>query len=113
MVHRILITKKIRIGFLVLLFCLVALAQFGLARADLPAQIPTGSIPTVTGTPVGALVVVLDNEQGFVNLRSGPSTVGYDIVGVLVVGEKAPAVGRSSGVDWIQVAYPGVVGGVS
>jgi hypothetical protein len=76
-------------------------------------QIPTGSIPTVTGTPVGALAIVLDNEQGFVNVRAGPSTVAYEIVGVLISGQQVPALGRSPGGDWIQVAYPGVPGGVA
>ena len=77
------------------------------------AQVPTGSIPTVTGTPVGALALVLDNEQGFVNVRAGPSTVAYEIVGVLVVGQQVPALGRSPGGDWIQITYPGVPGGVA
>lgn len=77
------------------------------------AQIPTGSIPTVTGTPVGALVIILDNEQGFVNVRAGPSTVAYEIVGVLISGQQVPGLGRSPGGDWIQVAYPGVAGGVA
>lgn len=77
------------------------------------AQIPTGSIPTVTGTPVGALAIVLENEQGFVNVRAGPNTVAYEIVGVLISGQQVPALGRSPGGDWIQVAYPGVPGGVA
>jgi hypothetical protein len=76
-------------------------------------QIPTGSIPTVTGTPVGALAVILDNEQGFINVRAGPSTVAYDIIGVLITGQQVPALGRSTGGDWIQVAYPGAPGGVA
>jgi hypothetical protein len=113
MIYHIIITKKVRMGFLALIFCLVALVQFGLARADLPAQIPTGSIPTVTGTPVGALAIVLANDQGFINVRAGPSTVAYDIVGVLVEGSQVPVIGRSPGGDWIEVAYPGVPGGVA
>lgn len=88
-------------------------AQVGLVRAGQHAQIPTGSIPTVTGTPVGALAIVMDAEQGFVNVRAGPSTVAYEIVGVLVVGQQVPALGRSPGGDWIQIAYPGVPGGVA
>jgi hypothetical protein len=83
------------------------------AIAGEPAQIPTGSIPTVTGTPVGAIALVLDNEQGFVNVRGGPSTVAYDIVGVLVEGSMVPALGRSPGGDWVEIAYPGVPGGVA
>lgn len=78
-----------------------------------PAQIPTGSIPTVTGTPIRAIITVLDNEQGYINVRAGPSTVAYEIVGILVSGQQAPALGRSPGGDWIQVAYPGVPGGVA
>jgi len=75
-------------------------------------QLPTGSVPTVTGTPSGATAVVLANEQGFANVRAGPSTIGYEIIGVLVVGQQVPALGRSSGGDWIQISYPGVPGGI-
>ena len=82
-------------------------------QANQRKQIPTGSIPTVTGTPIGAIAIVLDNDQGFINVRSGPSTVAYEIVGVLVTGQRVPALGRSPGGDWIQIAYPGVPGGVA
>jgi hypothetical protein len=58
------------------------------ARADEWSQIPTVAIATVTGTPVGAIAIVRDNEQGFVNVRSGPSSVYFDIVGVLVEGSQ-------------------------
>jgi hypothetical protein len=56
-------------------FILLFLYQVSFVYADEFAQIPTGSIPTVTGTPIGAIAVVLDNDQGFVNVRAGPSTV--------------------------------------
>ena len=108
-----LVVRTAFIIFLILVSSIALLAQVNGARAGRPAQIPTGSIPTVTGTPVGALAVVLDNEQGFVNVRGGPSTVNYEIVGVLVAGQSVPALGRSPGGDWIQVAYPGVPGGVA
>lgn len=102
---------------LALMGCAFALLRALPARAGAPlagrAQIPTGAIPTVTGTPVGAIIVVIQNEQGFVNVRSGPSTNGYDIVGVLTVGSQAPALGRTPGGQWIQIAYPGVPGGVA
>ncbi len=94
-------------------FILLFLYQVSFVYADEFAQIPTGSIPTVTGTPIGAIAVVLDNDQGFVNVRAGPSTVGYEIVGVLVAGQQVPALGRSTGGDWIKIAYPGVQGGVA
>ena len=95
------------------LIILLFLYQVSFVNADELAQIPTGSIPTVTGTPIGAIAVVLDNDQGFVNVRAGPSTVGYEIIGVLVAGQQVPALGRSTGGDWIKIAYPGVPGGVA
>ncbi|MCS6993284.1 MAG: SH3 domain-containing protein [Anaerolineales bacterium] len=74
------------------------------------AQQPTGSIPTVTSTPVGRYVTVTYTEQ--INIRSGPSTYFYPAVGVLLVGETAPAIGRSPGGEWIQIRYPGIPGDV-
>ena len=89
------------------------IGSFNNVIAGFPAQIPTGSIPTVTGTPAGALGIVLDNEQGYINVRGGPSTVAYDIIGVLVEGSQVPALGRTPGGDWVQIAYPGVPGGIA
>jgi hypothetical protein len=51
-------------------------------------------------------------DQDQINVRSGPST-DYPIVGVLVAGQRVPALGRSVGGDWVQVVYPGVTGGVA
>jgi hypothetical protein len=108
------ISKKIILGLLLSAFLFLLLfVKPSSGLAGWLAQIPTGSIPTVTGTPIGALAIVLDNEQGFVNVRAGPSTVAYEIVGVLVTGQQVPALGRSPGGDWIQVSYPGVPGGVA
>jgi hypothetical protein len=108
------LSPKIILGvILIAIGFLLVLARPSIGLAGRLAQIPTGSIPTVTGTPLGALVVVLDNEQGFVNVRAGPSTVAYEIVGVLISGQQVPGVGRSPGGDWVQVAYPGVPGGVA
>ena len=70
-------------------------------------QQPTVSIPTVTGTPAGPSIFV--PEQ--VNVRSGPGT-DYELLGILVQGQTAPAIGRSPGGEWILVVYPGVPDGV-
>lgn len=100
-----------------LIFCLIcglfSLARFWDATGGMAAQIPTGSIPTITGSPINALVIVLDSEQGFANVRSGPGTLGYEIVGVLVEGQQVPALGRTIVGDWILIAYPGIPGGVA
>lgn len=109
--------QKNKMRFYVLLLGLVisAVLLTGIiqVQASPQNQIPTGSIPTITGTPVGALIIVMDSELGYANVRSGPGTVGYDIVGVIVEGSEAPAIGRSPGGDWIQIIYPGVPGGTA
>lgn len=74
-------------------------------------QLPTVSVPTVTGTPSGVIITVRPSQnEDFINVRSGPSTL-YPSVGVLLVGQTAPALGRSPGGEWIQIEYPGVAGG--
>ena len=100
------------VSILVLLFAAV-LQQVHPAMADSLYQIPTGTIPTVTGTPGGPIVTVrLDLDLPSVNIRSGPHTT-YKQVGTLLVGQKAVALGRSPGGDWIEIEYPGVPGGVA
>jgi hypothetical protein len=89
------------------------LFQANSVSADPSAQIPTGSIATVTGTPSGPVVTVrLDLDQPSINLRAGPHTT-YKIVGVLLLGQKVPAKGVSPGGDWILVEYPGAPDGVA
>ncbi len=63
-------------------------------------------VPTLTGTPVGALVKVVGGGELQINVRAGPG-VNYPLVGILVVGEEVPALGRSPGGDWVKVVYPG------
>ena len=96
------------LGFGVLLFFVWIMPWITVSAMNVE-QIPTGSIATVTGTQVGALATVLQNEQGFANLRAGPNTLGYDVVGVLFVGQQVPALGRSPEVIglWLLIqAHP-------
>jgi hypothetical protein len=79
----------------------VAVASPVKIQADTP-------FPTVTGTPVGPIIIVPDQ----VNVRTCPST-NCDLVGVLIAGQRASAIGRSSGGEWIQIIYPGVPGNVA
>jgi hypothetical protein len=81
------------------------------SAAVVQAQQPTGSVPTVTGTPVGPYITV-NLDQDFVNVRSGPSEYFYPKIGILVRGQVAPALGRSPDGTWIQVYYLGVPGNV-
>jgi hypothetical protein len=89
----------------------------GLLVAGIPlentveAQQPTGSIPTVTGTPRGPYITV-NLDVDFVNVRSGPSEYFYPKIGILVRGQSVPALGRSQDGAWIQVYYVGVPGNI-
>lgn len=76
------------------------------------AQQPTGSIPTVTGTPSGPMAsvkmgVTKDNQ---INVRSGPNTQ-FEQIGIIVVGQKVPVLGKTAGGEWLLVEVPGVAGG--
>jgi uncharacterized protein YraI len=75
------------------------------------AQQPTVSIPTVTSSPFGTMATV-NQDQEQINVRAGPNQ-DYPIVGVLQQGESVPALGRSEGGDWVEIAYPVVDGGVA
>jgi hypothetical protein len=39
--------------------------------------------------------------------------MGYEVVGVLVIGQQVPAIGRTTVGEWIQIAYPSVPGGIA
>lgn len=71
------------------------------------AQQPTGSVPTVTGTATG-MIVRVNQDLEIVNVYSGPSSYLYPSIGVLLLGQEAPALGISEDGNWIQVYYPGV-----
>jgi hypothetical protein len=75
------------------------------------AQQPTGSVPTVTGTPVGPYITV-NLDLDFANVRSGPSEYFYPKIGILMRGQAAPALARSPDLTWIQIRYIGVPGNV-
>jgi len=69
------------------------------------AQQPTGT-PTAQASSTGMFITVI-TEEPQINVRMGPSSSVYPIVGTLLRGATAPALGRSPGGDWIQIEYPG------
>lgn len=103
---------KRMLPLVLLMGCLLGL---GVLRpgVDAHAQQPTGSIPTVTGTPSGPTVRV-DPSIPQIRVWAGPSSLGeYPAIGILLANETAPALGRAQGrSEWIQIAYPGVPGAV-
>ena len=103
---------KIMIGGIVVFgFVLVGFFGFDPAIA-VHAQQPTGSIPTVTGTPAGPTIRV-DPSLPQILVYAGPSKFDYLAIGVMLANETAPALGRArERDDWIQIHYPGVPGSV-
>lgn len=87
---------------------LLLLAVFTPNSPVVHAQQPTGSIPTVTGTPSGPVITV-DQSIPVIRVYAGPSTFDYPSIGVLLGNETAPALARADGrEDWIQIRYAGV-----
>jgi hypothetical protein len=85
------------------------MALFSLPAGSVYAQQPTGSIPTVTGTPAGPFVTVY-SDQKLIGVFAGPSSYSYGQIGLLLAGEKAPALGYSFDGEWIKIIYLGVPG---
>lgn len=65
--------------------------------------------PTQGSTDV--FITVTYSEQ--INVRNGPNTALYDIIGNMQPGETAKALGVSPGRDWVQIVYPAGPGGVA
>lgn len=91
---------------------LFLLGLFGPHQPVAFAQQPTGSVPTVTGTPEGPIITV-DPSLDNIRVYAGPSSFDYPAVGILLANETAPALGRARDrSDWIQIYYPGVNGSI-
>ena len=99
--------KSISIKIVSIILIAIILTRSPAMASPQPLQVDTPT-PTVTGTPEGPLILVPDQ----VNVRLCPST-DCDLVGVLIAGQTASAIGRSPGGDWIQIVYPGVAGNVA
>jgi hypothetical protein len=99
--------KIIFFTFFLLMFGGMALAFQSPSQAQVLAQQPTGSIPTVTGTPQGVVVAVyLDRPQE--EVYAGPNDYDYPQIGVVLAGQEMPAYGISEDENYVQIYYPGV-----
>jgi len=72
------------------------------------AQQPTAT-PAPQGPSTGIYITVV-TEEPQINVRMGPGSSIYPVVGTLVRGATATAYGRSPGGDWIQIEYAGAPG---
>ncbi len=84
---------------------LIALFAYGIFLAP-SSSVVLAQQPAETPTLQGMYVTVLSDEP-FANIRMGPSSSVYPKVGILYPGDTAPALGRSPGGDWIQIAFAG------
>lgn len=97
---------KQRFWVTILLALMGALILFS-APAGVMAQEATPGAASPTSALVGAYVQVVDSDPPYANVRAGPNAYLYPVIGVLLLGETAPAVGRSVSGDWIVITYPG------
>lgn len=94
--------------FVALFVGLFLVGLFGQTQPVVFAQQPTGSVPTVTGTPSGPTIKV-DPSFDYIDVYAGPSSFDYPAIGILLRNEIAPALGRARDRrEWIQIYYPGV-----
>lgn len=100
-------------GFQLVLWIFVAASILGLALAA-PARASVYAQAVSTDTPGGPapFITVLDVGEPAINVRTGPSTVYYPIIGLLPIGATATALGTSPSQVWIQISYAAGPGGV-
>jgi len=76
----------------------VALRMTGSARAQ--------SIATDTPQPDAGSAYITQTYSEPINVRTGPSTVDYPVIGRLPIGATAPAIAASPSREWIEISYP-------
>ncbi|GAB1471784.1 hypothetical protein MASR2M66_26620 [Chloroflexota bacterium] len=67
--------------------------------------------PTETPAAGTGIFITVTSTEPQINVRMGPSSTVYPIVGALLTGSTVPALGRSQGGDWIQIEFPSAPGG--
>jgi len=70
------------------------------AQQETPSPAPESARQT-------GLYITVITEEPQINVRMGPGSAVYPVVGTLPRGATAPALGRSPGGDWIQIEFPG------
>jgi uncharacterized protein YraI len=80
----------------------------GTSSNSVYAQEATTETPTINVS--SPYIIQTYSEK--INIRTGPSTIDYPIIGSLLVGDKAPALATSPQHEWIEISFPGGPGGV-
>ncbi|HCB00847.1 MAG TPA: hypothetical protein DEP19_00550 [Anaerolineae bacterium] len=92
-------------------FTLIFLTLIGFFSASFSTFV-LAQEPTQTPAPTTGLFITVITDEPQINVRLGPSSTVYPIVGILLQGATAPALGRSQGGDWIQIEFPSAPDGV-
>jgi hypothetical protein len=94
--------------------CILASFLGIMLAAPLRYSVRAQAVSTSTPTPGGSHPYVTNTymTEPYVNVRSGPNSATYPVIGTLPQGITAPALGVSPGHDWIQIAFPAGPGGV-
>ena len=92
--------------WIILIPGLFAILLFGSTQYRAAAQQLATATPNASATSQlsGAYITVTYIEP--INVRSGPSSFDYPVVGSLPVGGTATAIGRSPAGEWIQILFP-------
>jgi uncharacterized protein YraI len=87
-----------------------------LTSATLLAMVLGASLWTIAlaqdPTPGSGDVYVTVNYSDQINVRSGPGTILYDVIGSMQPGESAKALGVSPGHEWVKIVFPSGPDGV-
>jgi hypothetical protein len=93
-----------RTGICLFLICgLAALSFSGIFQLPVAAQEVASPTPTPGLAGGTAFITVTYIEP--INVRSGPGSFDYPVVGSLPVGATAVAIGRSPAGEWIQIVF--------
>lgn len=95
----------------ILIFLLTSFFLFGTFFASVPADALAQQPADTPTSSTGIFITVLFDEPQ-INVRLGPNSAIYPVVGTLPSGATAPALGRSQGGDWIQIEFPSAPGGM-
>ena len=90
-------------AILTILIALISLGTFFASTSTVVLALQLTASPTADG---GMYVTVI-TEEPQINVRMGPSSSVYPVVGTLPTGSIVPALGRSSGGDWIKIEFAG------
>lgn len=89
-------------GFFFLNLVVIVLILGGIF--NIPVSAFQTESPTATLRPETVYITVTYIED--INVRAGPNSVYYPVVGVLPIGATAPAVGRSVASEWVKIIFP-------